>query len=118
MPGENYPSATVIPRRALVIRTMGAMKLARNTTNKVKLRHYTFHFGLCQISTSIKTAPMDVYPHRMTAAHARKARKIGKGNESKGVRMAVERFDFGAQDTKRDDANGAVPRRRKTDKSP
>jgi len=38
--------------------------------------------------------PMDVYPHRMAAAHARKARKIGGGNESKGVRIAIEKFEM------------------------
>lgn len=35
-------------------------------------------------------APMDVYPIRMTAAHARRARKIGQGNLSKGVRKSIE----------------------------
>lgn len=33
---------------------------------------------------------MDVYPHRMGAKHARQARKIGEGNESAGVRLAIE----------------------------
>ena len=36
---------------------------------------------------------MDVYPIRMTAAHARKARKLGKGNLSKGVRDMIEKAD-------------------------
>lgn len=36
---------------------------------------------------------MDVYPVRMTAAHARKARHIGKGNLSEGVRNAVEKAE-------------------------
>lgn len=33
---------------------------------------------------------MDVYPVRMTAAHARRARKVGNGNLSEGVRQALE----------------------------
>lgn len=33
---------------------------------------------------------MDVYPVRMTAAHARKARQLGQGNLSEGVRLALE----------------------------
>lgn len=41
-----------------------------------------------------QNSPLDVYPHRMAAAHARKARKIGQGNESKGVRIAIEKFEF------------------------
>jgi hypothetical protein len=36
-------------------------------------------------------ARMDVYPHRMTAAHARHLRKVGKGNESEGVRVLIEK---------------------------
>jgi hypothetical protein len=44
------------------------------------------------MSTFDQDDPMDVYPHRMSAAHARKARRIGKGNESRGVRIAVEAF--------------------------
>lgn len=35
-------------------------------------------------------AAWDVYPVRMSAAHARQARAIGKGNFSEGVRSAVE----------------------------
>lgn len=35
-------------------------------------------------------APMSVYPVRLTAAHAIAARRIGAGNLSDGVRMAVE----------------------------
>jgi hypothetical protein len=35
-------------------------------------------------------APMDTYPVRMTAAHARHARKKGEGNLSQGVRRAIE----------------------------
>lgn len=34
--------------------------------------------------------PMNVYPHRMGARHARHARRIGEGNESAGVRWAIE----------------------------
>jgi hypothetical protein len=37
--------------------------------------------------------PMDVYPHRLRAAHSRKARRIGKGNQSEGVRIALEKFN-------------------------
>ena len=36
---------------------------------------------------------MDVYPIRMTAAHARKARKAGNGNLSEGTRMAIEKLE-------------------------
>lgn len=35
-------------------------------------------------------APMDVYPVRMTAKHARMARKLGEGNLSQGMRVALE----------------------------
>lgn len=35
-------------------------------------------------------APMDVYPARMTAKHARQARDIGNTNFSEGVRTAIE----------------------------
>jgi hypothetical protein len=38
-------------------------------------------------------APMDVYPIRITAAHARKARKAGKGNLSRGIRQAIEKME-------------------------
>lgn len=38
-------------------------------------------------------APMDNYPVRMTAAHARRARRIGQGNLSEGVRRALETVD-------------------------
>ncbi len=34
-------------------------------------------------------APMDVYPVRMTAEHAVKARVLGDGNMSEGVRLAI-----------------------------
>jgi hypothetical protein len=34
--------------------------------------------------------PMDVFSVRMTAAHARRARKLGNGNISEGVRMRLE----------------------------
>ena len=37
---------------------------------------------------------MDTYSHKLNAAHAIKARKIGKGNESLGVRIALERFNL------------------------
>jgi len=35
-------------------------------------------------------APMDSYPVRMTGAHARRARQLGEGNMSAGVRLALE----------------------------
>jgi hypothetical protein len=35
-------------------------------------------------------APMDVYNNRLTARHARHARKIGDGDFSEGMRRAVE----------------------------
>jgi len=38
---------------------------------------------------------MDVYPVRMTAAHAIEARKLGKGNLSEGVRMLIEQEKAG-----------------------
>ncbi len=46
-------------------------------------------------------APMDSYHVRLTAAHARHARKKGKGNVSAGVRQLIE-----------EDAEGFVERRR------
>lgn len=45
-------------------------------------------------------APMDGYHVRLTAAHARHARKKGKGNVSAGVRQLIE-----------EDAEGFVERR-------
>lgn len=33
---------------------------------------------------------MDSYPVRMTGAHARRARQLGGGNMSAGVRLALE----------------------------
>jgi hypothetical protein len=36
--------------------------------------------------------PMDIYSFKMTSAHAVKARLIGKGNQSEGVRIAIEEF--------------------------
>lgn len=42
-------------------------------------------------------APMDSYPVRMTAAHARRARRIGAGNLSEGVRVALEQADSPAE---------------------
>ena len=36
------------------------------------------------------TVPMDVYPVRLTARQARCARRIGEGNLSAGVRIAIE----------------------------
>lgn len=43
-------------------------------------------------------AAMDVYPVRMTAAHARLARKKGDGNLSEGVRALIEEGEFGFVD--------------------
>jgi wobble nucleotide-excising tRNase len=34
-------------------------------------------------------APMDMYPCRMTAKHARHARSLGEGNLSEGIRTAI-----------------------------
>ncbi len=53
---------------------------------------------------------MDVYPVRMTAAHARKARKQGAGNLSEGVRQAIESLDRPTQEERR---QGPRDRRRK-----
>lgn len=44
--------------------------------------------------------PMDVYPVRLTAAHALLARKFGEGNLSDGVRLAIESLK---------DKQGALP---------
>ena len=38
-------------------------------------------------------APMDSYPVRITAAHARLARKFGDGNLSLGIRDMIECLD-------------------------
>jgi hypothetical protein len=35
---------------------------------------------------------MDVYTMRLTSWHARMARRLGQGNLSRGVRLAIERF--------------------------
>jgi len=55
---------------------------------------------------------MDRYDVRMTAAHARRARKIGKGNLSDGVRQAIEAVDpeLGIPDERR---IGQLDRRKK-----
>ena len=42
------------------------------------------------LAYTLQDAPMDTYYNRLTAWHARKARKIGEGNLSKGVRIAIE----------------------------
>jgi hypothetical protein len=39
--------------------------------------------------------PMDAYSVRMTAWHARRARKIGKGNLAEGVRRLIEAWTDG-----------------------
>lgn len=54
-------------------------------------------------------AGMDVHVHRMTAAHARIARKLGGGNESEGVRLALERAD---QDAPAERRKGPAERRK------
>ena len=46
--------------------------------------------GGSKYRTQQETA-MDVYPVRMTAAHARIARKLGGGNMAEGVRLALEK---------------------------
>ena len=52
---------------------------------------------------------MDVYPHRLTAAHARHLRKVGSGNESEGVRILIERDMLGFSERR----SGPADRRRK-----
>lgn len=39
---------------------------------------------------AIQDSPMDAYNVRITAWHARKARKLGDGNLALGVRKAIE----------------------------
>lgn len=53
--------------------------------------------------------PMDTYPVRMTAAHARHARRKGEGNLSQGVRLAIEETE-GEREERR---TGPKDRRRK-----
>lgn len=68
---RNYRSDAVLQYEQSVIR-------GRAMATKSKLRQE-------------QEAGMDVYPVRMTAAHARKARHLGEGNLSEGVRAAVEK---------------------------
>ena len=50
--------------------------------------------------------PMAGYNVRLTAAHARKARKIGCGNMGEGIRRAIEQAQIP------DDVLGFVPRKK------
>ena len=50
---------------------------------------------------------MEVYYARLTATHARLARRIGHGNLSEGVRAAIEHYEHCADAKKEQEENKA-----------